>query len=233
MGQALVAAATRAGLRVALLDRERSIPGAAHRGELNLACDVADEASVAAAFVQIERQWGALDALVDLAGYMGEPTLLANMPTAEWDATTDCCLRGMFFVARAALPLLAKGTRASIVLISSTFGHRVVWPGVAPYAVSKAGVVALGKALATEHAPAIRVNVISPGVFDTAFLKGGTGRPARAGDNIDQATYHRIVPLKRLGDPKEMVGPILFLVGPASSYITGQVLHVNGGIWAP
>ncbi|MGE4324342.1 MAG: SDR family NAD(P)-dependent oxidoreductase [Sphingobium sp.] len=233
MGRALVGAAVEAGLRVAVLDLDRSIAQAPAEAELTLACNVSDEASVTAAFAEIERHWGALDTLVDLAGYTGEPILIKDMPVAEWDAITDCCLRGMFLVARAALPLLEKGDNASIVLISSTFGHRVVWPGVAPYAASKAGVVALGKALATENAPGIRVNVISPGVFDTAFLQGGTGREKREGDNINQGSYHQIVPLKRLGNPREMAGPILFLAGPAASYITGQVLHVNGGIWAP
>ncbi len=233
MGRALVDAAAGAGLRVAVLDLDRSIAQSPPTAELVVACDVSDEASVKAAFAEIGRHWGALDTLVDLAGYTGEPTAIQDMPVSEWDAVTGVCLRGMFLVAQAALPLLAKGTAPSIVLISSTFGHRVVWPGVAPYAASKAGVVALGKALATENAPNIRVNVISPGVFKTAFLTGGTGRQTRAGDNINQGNYHQIVPLKRLGDPEEMVGPILFLAGPGASYITGQVLHVNGGIWAP
>jgi 3-oxoacyl-[acyl-carrier protein] reductase len=233
MGKALVAAAVEAGLRVAVLDLERSLASSPPAAEFALACDVSDETSVAAAFAEVERQWGAIDTLVDLAGYTGEPIRIKDMPVAEWDAITDCCLRGMFLVARAALPLLQRGSNPSIVLISSTFGHRVVWPGVAPYAASKAGIVALGKALATEHAPGIRVNVISPGVFKTPFLQGGTGREQRENDGIDQGSYHQIVPLKRLGDPQEMAGPILFLAGPAASYITGQVLHVNGGIWAP
>lgn len=233
MGNALVAAAVEAGLRVAVLDLDRSMAQAPAGAELIIACDVSDEASVNSAFAEIDNKWGGLDTLVDLAGYTGEPILVQDMPTAEWDAITNCCLRGMFLVARAALPLLAKGNNQSIVLIASTFGHRVVWPGVAPYAASKAGVIALGKALATEHAPAIRVNVISPGVFDTAFLQGGTGRETRDNDGINKDSYHQIVPLKRLGDPAEMAGPILFLAGPAASYVTGQVLHVNGGIWAP
>lgn len=233
MGRALAVSSKAAGLRVAVLDLDRSILEGAADSELVLACDVNDEASVATAFGKIDLEWGGLDVLVNLAGYTGEPVAIKDMPVSEWDAITDCCLRGMFLVARAALPLLAKGTNASIVLTASTFGHRVIFPGVAPYAASKAGVVALGKALATENAPNIRVNVVSPGVFDTAFLQGGTGRKSRAGDGIDKANYHRIVPLGRLGDPQEIAGPILFLAGPAASYITGQVLHVNGGIWAP
>lgn len=233
MGQALVRAALALGLRVAVLDLPRSLAQApAPEGVLGLPCDVSEEASVAAAFAQLRASWGALDTLVNLVGYTGEQVAVRDMPTAEWDGITDTCLRGMFLVARAALPLLEAGDSPSIVLTSSTFGHRVVHSGYAPYAASKAGVVSLGKALATECAPRIRVNVVSPGVFLTPFLKGGLSRDERqTGLNMDK--YPQSVPLGRLGDPSEMVGPILFLAGPAASYITGQVLHVNGGIWAP
>lgn len=233
MGRALVAAASALGMKVAVLDRPAALTDVPPGVELAITCDVSDEASVKAAFAAIEARWGAIDALVDLAGYTGEPVPVRDMPLSEWEAITDTCLKGMFLVARSAIPLLEAGTDPTMVLIASTFGHRVIYPGLAPYAASKAGVIALGKALATENAPRIRVNVISPGVFDTAFLSGGTGREQRGGDAIKQSTYHQTVPLKRLGDPSEMVGPILFLAGPASSYVTGQVLHVNGGIWAP
>lgn len=233
MGQALVAAALDAGLRVAVLDLERSMAQSpAPPGVLALPCDIGDEAQVHAAFAQLQQRWDGLDVLVNLAGFTGEQILVRDMETAEWDRIVDCCLRGYFMVARAALPLLEKGDNASMVLVSSTFGHRVVHPGFSAYAAAKAGVVSLGKALATECAPKLRVNVVSPGVFRTAFLEGGTGQPARE-SGIDMDKYPQFVPLGRLGAPQEIVGPILFLAGPAASYITGQVLHVNGGIWAP
>ncbi|MCP3024095.1 SDR family NAD(P)-dependent oxidoreductase [Cupriavidus basilensis] len=233
MGQALVNAASDHGLRIAVLDLQRSIDDCMlPEGVLALPCDVSDEASVAAAFGALRTEWQGLDTLVNLAGYTGEQILFKDLPIAEWDAINDCCLRGMFLVTQHALPLLEAGENPSIVLTSSTFGHRVVHPGYAAYAAAKAGVVSLGKALATECAPRIRVNVVSPGVFRTAFLDGGTGR-ARRQTGIDMDKYPQIVPLKRLGEPGEIVGPILFLAGPSASYITGQVLHVNGGIWAP
>ncbi|KUE85134.1 short-chain dehydrogenase [Cupriavidus necator] len=233
MGQALVRAALDAGLRVAVLDLPRSLDQSPPpAGVLALSCDVSNEASITTAFASLEQAWQGLETLVNLAGYTGEQIGVRDLSAIEWDAINDCCLRGCFLVAHHALPLLGRGTNPSIVLISSTFGHRVVHPGYAAYAAAKAGVVSLAKALATECAPAIRVNVVSPGVFRTAFLDGGTGRPARQ-TGIDMEKYPQIVPLKRLGEPQEMVGPILFLAGPAASYITGQVLHVNGGIWAP
>lgn len=242
MGQALVRQALAHGLRVAVLDLPRSIQQSPPpAGALTLACDVSDEASVDQAFASLQAAWGALDTLVDLAGYAGDPIAVQDMSLTEWDAVTNCCLRGMFLVTRRAIPLLraradgdgGKGGGASMVLTSSTFGHRVVHPGFAAYAAAKAGVVSLAKALATECAPDIRVNVVSPGVFRTAFLEGGTGRDSRTSAGIDMDKYPKIVPLGRLGEPDEIVGPILFLAGPAASYITGQVLHVNGGIWAP
>ena len=234
MGQALVKDALAVGLRVAVLDLPRSIAQAAPpEGVLTLACDISDEASVVAAFESVRDAWGAIDTLVNLAGYTGEPTPVRELSTAEWDAITDCGLRGMFLAARAAIPLLEKGDNPSMVLTASTFGHRVVHPGYAAYATAKAGVVSLGKALATECAPRIRVNVVSPGVFLTPFLQGGMGRDARQTEGIDMQAYPQRVPLQRLGNASEMAGPILFLAGPGASYITGQVLHVNGGIWAP
>ncbi|MGE8655853.1 MAG: SDR family NAD(P)-dependent oxidoreductase [Achromobacter sp.] len=233
MGQALVAAARQARLRVAVLDLPRSLEQSPPpAGVLALPCDVSDEAAIASAFAALEAAWSGLDTLVNLAGYTGEQILIQDQSVAEWDAITDCCLRGCFLIARAALPLLARGEKPSIVLVSSTFGHRVVHRGYAAYAAAKAGVVSLGKALATECAPGVRVNVVSPGVFRTAFLEGGTGRPVRQ-SGIDMDSFQQRVPLARLGEPEEMVGPILFLAGPAASYMTGQVLHVNGGIWAP
>ena len=108
MGRALVEAAVEAGLKVAVLDLQRSIAQSPPAAELTLACDVAEEESVRSAFATIRNELGALDTLVDLAGYTGEPVLVKDMPLAEWDAITDCCLRGMFLVTRAALPLLEK-----------------------------------------------------------------------------------------------------------------------------
>lgn len=235
MGQALVKAALSHKLKVAILDLPISIEqNPAPTEALIIPCDLTDELSVNSAFQAIDKEWGAIDGLVNLSGFTGESIPIKNLTVDEWDSVGAVGLRGMFLVCRAALPLLEKGDRSSVVLISSTIGHRVVFSGYGPYAAAKAGVVALGKALATENSPSIRVNVISPGVFNTAFLQGGTGREDRLGsEGVDASQYHSIVPLGRLGEPDEMAGPILFLLGPAASYITGQVLHVNGGTWAP
>jgi 3-oxoacyl-[acyl-carrier protein] reductase len=138
----------------------------------------------------------------------------------------------MFLTARAAAPLLrasaAQARCPAALLVSSTFGVRVPHVGYGPYAASKAGVINLVRALATEWAPDIRVNGIAPGVIDTAFLKGGTGRDTKQ-TGLDMAKFVGSVPLQRLGQPDEIAQAAMFLLGPASSYVSGQTLHVNGG----
>lgn len=235
MGQALVAAAVALGIDVTILDLERSCKQVAAQASVTLIpCDIASEAQVQQAFREIEGHWGGLDGLVNLAGYTGERIPVEDMPTPEWQGILDASLNGMFYVARAAAPLLrrsaAAGRTPGAVLVSSTFGVKVTHSGYAPYAVSKAGVINLVRALGTEWAPAIRVNGLAPGVIDTAFLRGGTGREPKA-SGIDLQKFEAGVPLGRLGQADEIAWPILFLLSDAASYVTGQTLHVNGGSW--
>ena len=233
MGRALVQSAVELGLRVAVLDIERSIAQfPPPEGVLTIACNVSQEDAVQAAFAQITAAWGAVDALVNLAGYTGERVRVEDMKAQEWDDIVNTDLRGMFLVARASAPLLrasaAAGNAPAAVLVSSTFGVRVPHVGYGPYAASKAGVINLIRALATEWSPEIRVNGVAPGVIDTAFLTGGTGRDAKQ-TGIDMGRFVQGVPLGRLGQPAEIAHTLLFLLSPAASYITGQTVHVNGG----
>ncbi|WP_043009305.1 SDR family NAD(P)-dependent oxidoreductase [Comamonas testosteroni] len=233
MGRALVHAALALGLRVAVLDLERSLAQfPPPSGVLALACDVTQETSVQTAFAQVAQHWGAVDALANLAGYTGERVRVEDMSAAEWDDIVNTDLRGMFLVARACAPLLrasaAQGHAPAAVLVSSTFGVRVPHMGYGPYAASKAGVINLVRALATEWAPLIRVNGIAPGVVDTAFLQGGTGRAAKQ-TGLDMEHFMQGVALQRLGRPEEIGHALLYLLSLAASYITGQTVHVNGG----
>ncbi len=233
MGRALVRLACELHFELTIMDLERSI--AEHPppdGVLSLACDVSSEEQVQQAFASIGSRWGAIDGFVNLAGYTGERIRVEDMSSAEWDAILNTDLRGMFLSARAAAPLLrasaAQARSPAAVLVSSTFGVRVPHVGYGPYAASKAGVINLIRALATEWAPDIRVNGIAPGVIDTAFLKGGTGRAIKQ-TGLDMTKFVGGVPLQRLGQPDEIAQAAMFLLGPASSYVTGQTLHVNGG----
>ena len=129
-------------------------------------------------------------------------------------------------VARRHQPQQVRGHRVQL-------GHRPR-PGYGPYALSKAGIAALTRQLALEMAPDVRVNCVSPTAVDTAFQRGGTGRSdEKAPDAIDYDAYARAVPLGRIAVPEDVTGPIFFLLSDQAAYITGQVLHVNGGAYTP
>lgn len=235
MGKALVRQCAALGINVIGLDREQA---RAQGSELPthefFPCDVSDEASVKSVFAEIAGKHGAIDGLINLAGYTGERIPVAEMSTAEWDGIMNTSVRGMFFIARESIPLLkasaAEGNKPSMILVSSTFGVRVPHVGYAPYATAKAGVINLIRALATELAPSIRVNGIAPGVIDTPFLSGGTGRNTKE-TRLDMERFMATIPVQRLGQPEEIGLPALFLLSDAASYITGQTIHVNGGTY--
>lgn len=235
MGRQLVRAAVGLGLKVCVLDLEASCR---QTGQIDGAeyvfCDISKEADVIAAFKHIDERWGAIDGLVNLAGFTGERIAIEDMASDAWHAIIDASLNGMFYMARAAAPLLRcsleQGRNPSALLVSSTFGVKVSHVGYGPYASAKAGVMNLVRALSTEWAPGIRVNGIAPGVIETAFLKGGTGRPEKQ-THLDMERFKQGVPMQRLGKPEEIVWPLLFLLSDGASYITGQTLHVNGGSW--
>ena len=233
MGQALVQASVALKMDVIVLDLERSIAAAQKAAGVDyIACDVSHEEQVKSAFERIGKQWQRIDGLVNLAGYTGERVAVADMTANEWDAIQSATLRGAFLLAREAAPLLqasaAAGHQPAAVLVSSTFGVRVPHVGYAPYATAKAGVINLVRALATEWAPKVRVNGIAPGVVETAFLKGGTGRDSKE-TGIDLERFLSGVPLHRMGQPEDIAEPILFLLSDAAGYVHGQTLHINGG----
>ena len=232
MGRVLVRAALELGLRVAVLDLPRSLEEfPVPDGVLGVACDATSEDAVGAAFAAVGREWGALDSLVNFVGFTNERRTIEAMPLGEWNEIITGSLTSAFLLAHAAIPLLRNGTSPSIVSTSSTFGVTVSMPGFGPYAVAKAGVINLTRVLARELGPDIRVNAIAPGITQTAFLDGGTGREAKAEKTNTQAIAN-VVPLKRIAQPEDMVGPILFLIGPGAEYVNAQTLHVNGGHWS-
>ncbi len=233
IGRALVAACVQAGLQAAVLDLPDAL--AAHKppdGVYAVPIDVTDADRVADAFTALPFE--GLDALVNLAAIPNRPVAFDALDVAEWDAVMAANLRSTYLTARAALPLLRRGRDAAIVNMASGLAVRLM-RGHSAYGVTKAGVVAFTKALAVELAPDIRANAVAPGAVETDFLRGGTGRLDAAGApvRIDPEPYVRTVPLGRMAVPEDVVGPILFLAGPASRFITGQVLHINGGTLMP
>lgn len=230
IGRALVASLTSRGDDVIVLD----LPASLDRhslGVTGIAIDARDEKSITAAFAELGRHWDSIDGFVNLAGYNSALQPLASTSADYFDEVTGGNLRGAFLAAKAVLPLMAEG--GSAVMISSGLASHVR-PGYGAYSVSKAGVIAMTKVFALENAPRVRFNAVAPGLVDTAFLRGGTGRSEEDQEAIvNLEAYRAATPMQRLAQPEDIVGPIEFLLSPASSFMTGQVLWVNGGGFMP
>jgi len=231
IGRAVVDACVALQHRVTVLDQLRAIEAnPPPAGVAAIPLNAMDEASVASAFEAVRAADSGLDGLVNLVGFTNDRRPVEELSLGEWHEILGGSLTSAFLLARAAAPLL-RVRGGSLVNTSSTFGAEVKLSGFGPYAVAKAGIINLTRVLSLELGPTIRVNAIAPGLTDTAFLVGGTGRPEKSvRTNLEKVAA--MTHLKRIGRPEDMVGPILFLLGPASAYITAQTLHVNGGAWS-
>ncbi len=230
MGRTLVAALLATGVEVAVLDLPSSL--AEHpppAGVTAITLDASREDSVGEAFAALARLWPALDGLVNLAGFFKGYQPIADLPVEIFDEVIAGNLRNHFLCARAGLPLLHAGRGGSLVCVASTLAADVV-ANYTHYGAAKAGIVALVKGLARENAPQVRVNAIAPGLTNTQFLRGGTGRPVIF-DGIAEDWYAKRVPMRRMARPEDMAGPILFLLGPASGFVNGETLIVDGGVY--
>jgi 3-oxoacyl-[acyl-carrier protein] reductase len=232
IGRAVVKALIARGTTAIILDLEASIArhGIPQRATA-FPLDASNPASVEDAFSQVAKSFDAIDGLVNLVGFSRERQTIEQTSDEIWDDVTGGNLNSAFYIARAALPLLKKGHNPAIVNTSSGLALKPT-PGYGPYSVSKAGVLALTRLLAHENAPLIRANAVAPSAVDTAFLHGGTGRGGddRNATRMDVEAYLKTVPLARLATADDVVGPILFLLSSQSAYVTGQTLHVNGGL---
>jgi 3-oxoacyl-[acyl-carrier protein] reductase len=233
IGRALVSACCELGHRVAVLDLPQALKAHPSNAELALPMDGSDADQVREAFRCLREKFEALDVLLFLVGFtLTPPRSTADVEGTDWDDVVRGNLTSAHLVTRAALSLLKQGEAASIVTISSGLGVSVL-PGYGPYAAAKAGVIALTKALAIENAPAIRANAVAPSAILTDFMKGG-GRSGRSdGSWFDPTPYLPSIPMRRLADVSDVIGPMLFLASPAASFMTGQTLHVNGGRYMP
>ena len=196
---------------------------------LVLPMDGGNEAQVADAFEALAKQWPRLDGLANLVGYFKGLCPLGDLDVSVFDDIIAGNLRSHFLCARAAIPLLQRSEMGAMVSVASTQAVDVI-PNYTHYAAAKAGVVAMVKGMARENAPNIRCNAVAPGLTDTAFLVGGTGRE-QIFDGIEPSHYASRVPMKRMAEASDMTGPILFLLGPASGFINGETLIVDGGVY--
>jgi len=231
IGRAIVLRLSRAGACVACLDRDgaaaEDAAAAAGGGAVGLACDVADEASVAAAVSAVLVRTGRIDVLVNNAAAVTRPATVDAIPLADWREALAVNLTGVFLASRAVVPAMAAAGGGSIVHVASQLGS-VGQPGRAAYCATKAAVIQLARVMALDHAAqGIRVNSLSPGPTWTERI--GTFFPDRASA---EAALAPAVPLGRLAEPDEIADAALFLASDASRFVTGSDLVVDGGYLA-
>lgn len=214
-----VAAAARRTDRLAALARDcESLPGRI----VPLALDVGSVAAIEAGIGEAAKALGGLDVLVNNAG-VAETERALSVSEAQWDQQLDVNLKGCFFAAQAAAKVMAEQPEGgAIVNIASILGERVA-VSVAPYAISKAGLVQMTKALALEWARhKVRVNALAPGYVVTdinrEFFAGEAGEALK-----------KRIPMRRPGELADLDGPFLLLCSDAARYMTGAVVAVDGG----
>lgn len=231
IGRAIAIGLAQAGASVACLGRDAEALASVvddvrrtGRGGLGVACEVTDEAQVRAAVARIEHELGPLRLAVNNAGVAGSSPA-AGMPDQEWARVIDTNLTGVMRCCRAEHDAMVRAGGGAIVNIASISGS-IVNPGLtqAHYNASKAAVIHLSKSLAMEWVgESIRVNVVSPGYTLTEM-----NRRAEVLPMLER--FRAQTPMGRLAEVEEMVGPTVFLLSEAASYITGHDLVVDGGL---
>ncbi|WP_176047785.1 SDR family NAD(P)-dependent oxidoreductase [Burkholderia sp. BCC1644] len=216
------------GARVAILDLDAAAArdaaasiGPEHRG---YACDVTDQPACRQAAEQIVADFGQIDVLINNAG-ITQPAQLLDIDPQSWDRILDVNLRGVLYLSQAVVPQMKKQRSGAISCMSSVSAQRGGGILGGPhYSAAKAGVLGLAKAMARELGPAgIRVNCVTPGLIQTDINAGKIPDDKR-GDILAG------IPLGRLGVPDDVAGAFLFLSSDISSYLTGAVIDVNGGM---
>lgn len=213
-----------AGAKVVLSDVNPTTlqAAAAELGVPGYAFDISNEAQVTEAVAKIESEVGPIDILVNNAG-IHKRNLLIDMPVENWRKVIDVNLSGAFIVGRAVARGMIARKYGKIINIAS-INAMMVRPNIGNYCAAKGGIVTLTKSMATEWGEfGINVNAIGPGYFLTDLTK-----PLSEDPEFD-AWVKSEVPLRRWGDPKDLVGLAVMLASPASNYISGQTIYVDGG----
>jgi len=225
IGRSIAEALAECGARVAVVGRDaakaQAVATEISPEARGFACDVGEVASVTTLVGGVEEAFGSVDILVNNAG-LTRDNIMLRLKDEDWDAVMNANLRGAFAATRAATRGMMKRRWGRVINIASVVGL-VGNKGQSNYAASKAGLIGLTKAVAKEFASRnILVNAIAPGFIETDTTNAMTPE-ARAGLTAS-------IPLERLGTPRDIAAMVAFLASEHASYITGQVLVVDGGM---
>jgi 3-oxoacyl-[acyl-carrier protein] reductase len=233
IGRATAAALARAGFAVALVDvREALLQDAAKAitdagGQaLAIVGDVASHAETQRHAHAVLAIWGRVDVLVNNAG-ISQPKGLLEITEDEWDATMATNLKGAFNWCKAVAPTMLAQRGGRIVSISSVSAHTGAGTAAVSkfaYCAAKAGILGLTRGLAKELAPYVTVNAICPGLIDTDLTSAMIARET-------STALMRAIPLARLGTPEDIAEVVVFLATHSPTFMTGEVLDVDGGQW--
>jgi 3-oxoacyl-[acyl-carrier protein] reductase len=181
--------------------------------------DIAESAVVEKAMEGIAARFSSIDALINNAGVTAD-NLFLMMPESEWDLVIDTTLKGFYNMTKPVLKKMLRRKKGSVVSIASVAGL-IGNKGQANYSAAKAGLIGASRAVAAEVAKkGIRINVVAPGLIETDMIKGAP---------VDM--IKSIIPMGRIGTPEEVAKVVRFLCSDDASYITGQVISVNGGMF--
>lgn len=229
IGQAVAEQFARRGARVVIADvslesAEKTAQEleAAGTRPVAIKLDVSRSDEVGKAFEEIIKEFGKLDILVNNAGITRD-ALILRMKEEDWDSVIDINLKGVFLCSREAVKIMGKQRYGRIVSIASVVAF-MGNPGQANYSASKAGIIGLTKTIAREYAKrGITANAVAPGFIATAMT-------AALNENIKEEML-KSIPVGKFGTAEDVANAVLFFASPESGYITGQVIHVNGGMY--
>jgi 3-oxoacyl-[acyl-carrier protein] reductase len=233
IGRATATALARAGFGVALVDVRGAEVHATAQAITALGGEALALVGDVSSYVQTQHQahavlgiWGRVDVLVNNAG-ISQPKGLLEISEEEWDLTIATNLKGAFNWCKAVAPAMVARQVGRIVSISSVSAHTGAGTAAVSkfaYCAAKAGILGLTRGLAKELAPHVMVNAICPGLIETDLTSGMIAREGAA-------TLMRSIPLARLGTPADIAEVVVFLATHSPSFMTGEVLDVDGGQW--
>jgi 3-oxoacyl-[acyl-carrier protein] reductase len=225
IGRTIAGALADSGARVAVVGRDKakadSVAEEIGRGAMGFGCDVTDTAAVASLVSDVEKAFGGIDILVNNAG-LTRDNLVMRLKDEDWDDVMNANLRGAFAAIRAASRGMMKKRAGRIINMASVVGLNGN-KGQANYSASKAGLIALTKSVAKELGSRnILVNAIAPGFIATEMTDAMTAEARSA--------LTGLIPLERLGRTEDIAAAVVFLASDYASYITGQVIVIDGGM---